>query len=437
MKSRKILFLEKILKYFAIKALKKYKPRIVGVTGSVGKTSTKEAIYAVLASKFRVRKNEKNYNNEIGLPLAVLGLESGGGSFVQWFLVFLQAVSVILFGSKKIYPEILVLEMGADRQGDIKYLVDFLRPEVGVVTTVGISHLEFFKSQKQIAREKSTLVRLLNKEGLAVLNFDDERVREMAGEVKVKKIFYGFAGQADVRASDIFFGYEKTKDYHGGDVNRIKGISFKLSYEGATVPVRLMRSAGWPQIYSVLAAAAVGIHFGMNLVEVAEALKNFQAPAGRLNIVEGIKNTTIIEDSYNAAPQSTLAALEVLEKIQARRKIAALGNMLELGELAEAGHRDVGRRAAEVANLLFAIGDKARFIADEAEKAGLDKNNIFCYDSSDEAKIPIQKVLSEGDVILIKGSQGARMELISEEIMRHPEEAGKLLPRQTAEWKRA
>jgi UDP-N-acetylmuramoyl-tripeptide--D-alanyl-D-alanine ligase len=196
-----------------------------------------------------------------------------------------------------------------------------------------------------------------------------------------------------------------------------------------------LRSVGRPQIYSVLAAAAAGIHFGMNLLEIAEAVKNFQAPIGRLNIIDGIKNTIIIEDSYNAAPQSVLAALEVLEKIKARRKLVALGNMLELGSETEAGHREVGRKVAQICQILFAVGDKAKFIADEAEKAGLDKKQIFCYTDSIEAKIPIQNMLQEGDVILIKGSQGARMEFISEEIMRHPEQAEKLLPRQTAEWK--
>ena len=436
-KSRKILLLEKILKYLAVKALRKFEPRIVGVTGSVGKTSTKEAIYTVLASKFRVRKNEKNYNNEIGLPLSVLGLESGGGSFAKWGLALFQALGVIYLGRKKNYPEVLVLEMGADRPGDIKYLVDFIKLEVGVVTAVGISHLEFFRDKKQIARGKSALVKYLNKEGLAVLNCDDQEVRAMAKDIQAEKIFYGFSENADVQASDIFFGYEKSKDHHGGDVSKIKGISFKLSYDGAIVPVRLMRSVGRPQIYAVLAAAAVGIHFEMNLLEIAEALKNFQSPAGRLNIIDGIKNTMIIEDSYNAAPQSTLAALEVLQKIKAeQRKLAALGNILELGEDTESGHREVGRKVAEVAQVLFVVGDKARFIADEAEKAGLDKKNIFCYDSSSEAKIPIQKELQEGDVILIKGSQGARMEKISEEIMRYPEQAEKLLPRQTEEWKK-
>jgi len=435
MKSKKIIYLEKILKYFAVKTLRRFKPRIVGVTGSVGKSSTKEAIYTVLASKFRVRQNEKNYNNEIGLPLTILGLAGGGGSFLKWTGVFLRSIGVLFFSAKKKYPEILVLELGADRPGDIKYLVDFIRPEVGVVTAIGISHLEFFKDKKQIIREKSYLVRFLNKEGLAVLNYDDEEARKMAEAVKVKKMFYGFSETADVGASDVFFGYETIKDHEGLDISKLRGISFKLSYEGTTMPVRLTQSVGRPQIYSALAATAVGIHFGMNLMEIAGALKDFQAPAGRLNIIDGIKNTMIIEDSYNAAPQSTLAALEVLEKIQARRKLAALGDMLELGEAAEEGHREVGKKAAKVADILFAIGDKAKFIADEAIQSGLDKNNVFCYNSSFEAKIPIQKALKEGDVILIKGSQGARMELISEEIMRFPEQAEKLLPRQTAEWK--
>jgi UDP-N-acetylmuramoyl-tripeptide--D-alanyl-D-alanine ligase len=435
MKSKKIVLLEKILKYFAAKALRKFKPRVVGVTGSVGKTSTKEAIFSVLSSKFKVRKNEKNYNNEIGLPLTILGIESGGGSFWKWANVFLKAMGVVFFSSRKRYPEILVLELGADRPGDIKYLVDFLKPEVGVVTIVGISHLEFFKDKKNIAKEKSYLVRALNKENMAVLNWDDEEVRAMAEKIKSKKISYGFSDGADIQASDIFFGYEKTKDLRGADISKIKGISFKLSFEGTTLPVRLMRSVGRPQIYAVLAAAAAGIHFEMNLVEIAEALKDFQAPAGRLNLIDGIKNTVIIEDSYNSAPQSAIAALEVLEKINARRRVAALGDMLELGEETEAGHREVGRKVAEVADILFAVGEKAKFIADEAEKDGLDKNKVFCYTNSLEAKIPIQKMLQEGDVVLIKGSQGARMERISEEIMRYPEDAEKLLPRQTAEWK--
>ena len=347
-----------------------------------------------------------------------------------------NALGIVFLGSKKEYPEILVLEMGADRPGDIKYLADFIKPDVGVVTTVGISHFEYFKDQMQIAKEKSNLVKVLEKEKLAVLNYDDEAVRQMAEFVKAKKIFYGFSEEADVNASDIFFGYEKAFDNFGGAVDKIRGISFKLSYEGATIPTRLSDSVGRPQIYAILAAAAVGIHFGMNLLEISEAIKNFQPPVGRLNLIDGIKNSIIIEDSYNAAPQSVLAALEVLEKIKARRKIAALGNMLELGDYSESGHREVGRKAAQTANILFTVGDQAQFIADEAIKAGLDKTNIFCYDTSIEAKTPIKNELQEGDVILVKGSQGARMELISEEIMRFPEQAEKLLPRQSAEWKK-
>lgn len=434
MKSSRIIFLEKILKYFAVKTLRRFNPRIVGVTGSVGKTSTKEAIFTVLSSKFRVRKNEKNYNNEIGLPLTVLGLETGGGNWTKWLFVMIDAVMVTFFHRKKNYPEALVLEMGADRPGDIKYLVEFLKPEVGVVTTIGISHLEFFEDKKQIAWEKSTLVKYLRKDGIAILNYDDEEVRKMAENVTAKKIFYGFFEGADVRASDIFFGYEKTEDVRGGDLDKIRGISFKLNYDGASVPVRLVRSVGRPQIYSALAAAAVGIHFGMNLLEISEALKNFQAPIGRLNIIDGVKNTIIIEDSYNSAPQSALAALEVLEKIKARRKLAALGNMLELGKDMESGHREVGRKASEVAQVLFAVGDKATFISDEAVKSGMSRENVFEFENSDEAKKFIQDKLQEGDVILVKGSQGVRMERISEEIMRYPEQAKKLLPRQTREW---
>ncbi|MDD3487192.1 MAG: UDP-N-acetylmuramoyl-tripeptide--D-alanyl-D-alanine ligase [Candidatus Moranbacteria bacterium] len=430
MKSKKLILLEKILKYFAAKALARFKPRVVGITGSVGKTSTKEAVYAVLSAKYRVRRNEKNYNNEIGLPLTVLGLDGGGGSFSQWFLAILKAFSIAFFGSREKYPEILVLEMGADRPGDIKYLVDFLHPEAGVVTAVGISHLEFFKDKKSIAREKSQLVRTLGKNGVAILNWDDKEIRKMAEKVKARKISFGFSEDADVRASDIFFGYEKTADGMGGSMNKIRGVSFKLSYQGTTIPMRLLHSVGRPQISAVLAAAAVGIGFNMNLVQIAAAIRDFRSPAGRLNLIEGIKNTMIIEDSYNAAPQSMLAALEVLEKIDARRKIAVLGDMLELGEKTEEGHREVGRKAAEVADVLIAVGERARFIADEAGKTGLDNSKIICYHTPIEAKNPIQNMLQEGDVILVKGSRGMKMEIISKEVMLHPEEAKKWLPGQ-------
>jgi UDP-N-acetylmuramoyl-tripeptide--D-alanyl-D-alanine ligase len=443
MKSRKIRLLEKILKYFAVRALRRFRPQVVGVTGSVGKTSTKEAIFTVLSSKFQVRKNEKNYNNEIGLPLTILGLESGGGSLGKWALVFFQAFGAAFLSSRKKYPEILVLEMGADRPGDIKYLVDFLKPEVGVVTAIGISHLEFFKEKKNIAREKGYLAKHLAKNGLAVLNCDDEEVKAIAESIKedskasanTEVVLYGFSDEADMKASDVFFGYEKVKSQDGEDISKIKGISFKISYEGTTMPVRLVRSVGKPQIYSALAAAAVGNHFGMNLLESVSALRDFQAPAGRLNLIDGIKNSVIIEDSYNAAPQSTLVALEVLEKIQGRRKLAALGNMLELGDGTESGHREVGEKVAQVAEILFAVGDKAKFISDEARKQGMKSENIFEFENSEEARLAVQEKLREGDVILVKGSQGARMEKISEEIMRNPDEAGKLLPRQTAEWK--
>jgi len=436
MKSKKIVILEKILKFLATKAIRKYNPKVVTITGSVGKTSTKEAVFAVLSRKYRVRKNEKNYNNEIGVPLTILGLKGGGGNFFMWLKELIKATIFVFSPKLHDYPQFLVLELGADRPGDIKYLCQIVKPDVGIVTSVGISHLEFFKTQKAIFKEKSTLIANLRKDGLAVLNYDDELVREMGKSSRAKVIYYGFSVDAEMKASDLFFGYENSPNNSNKEPSQtIKGISFKLSYQGTTIPVRLINSVGRPQIYTALAAAACGIHFEMNLIEIAEALKEFKPPLGRLNIIEGIKNSTIIDDSYNSAPQSAKEALEVLRKIKAKRKIAILGDMLELGEETERGHREIGALAVKVADIIFFIGDKMAFGADEAIKKGFDGSRIWCYNSSDEAKFDIQKKIEPGDLVLIKGSQGMRLEKITEEIMKNPLEASKLLPRQTPEWK--
>lgn len=417
---RKIL--QKILKIFAKIVLTKYKPVIIAITGSVGKSSTKEAIYAILESHFgtnKVRKNQRNYNNEIGVPLTICGLETGGKSVFRWLVRFIKIFWMIIFNVS--YPDFLVLEMGADRPGDLKYLLDFVHHKVGVVTTIGEVpvHVEFFENPEKVAEEKKTLVKTLDKEGVAVLNYDDERVRRMAEGIDAKIITYGLNSRADVKATN----YELKLDGNGN----ISELNFKLDFKGSSVPAKLIDVLGNQHLYSVLAGAAVGITFNVNLVEIAEAIKKISPMPGRMHLIRGIKNTLIVDDTYNAALLSMEAGLDALKVFEGRRKIAVLGEMLEIGQYSPEAHQKVGNKTAQVADLIFAVGNRANFIAEGAIKSGFPQDKIFQFSNSEEAAKIVQKELREGDIIFVKGSRAMKMEKIVLEIMAEPEKAKELL----------
>ena len=420
--------IQKILAFLAKLILKKYKPDVIGVTGSFGKTSAKEAIYTVLSKKFSVRQNIKNYNNEIGLPLTIIGSGSPGRSIFGWLGVFIKAFFLLVWRQRK-YPEILVLEMAVDRPGDMNYLTNLAPCKIGVITGIGPVHLEFFKTIERIVREKSVMISHLDKNGWAILNCDNEYVAEMDKLTRARIITYGIINNnADIKASEIIVSESEN--------GKISGLSFKLSYKGSTVPVLLPNILGEHLIYAALSAAAIGQVYGLNLVDIAQALKTFKAPKGRMNLIEGIKNTYVIDDTYNAGPDSTLAALNVLGKISTTgQKFAVLGDMLELGDYTEEGHRQVG--AAVFNNridYLIAVGERAKFIASEAERQGLSRDNIFTFSDSDRAGRLVQDKIESGDFILVKGSQGMRMEKIVKEIMAEPKRASELLVRQDGEW---
>ncbi|MCX6763837.1 MAG: UDP-N-acetylmuramoyl-tripeptide--D-alanyl-D-alanine ligase [Candidatus Moranbacteria bacterium] len=418
-------WLQKMLKIMAVLVLKKYNPKIISVTGSVGKTSTKEAIFAVVASRFRVRRNEKNYNNEIGIPLTIIGVYSGQNSVCRWCWVFLKWLAVIIFPTE--YPEVLILEMGADRPGDIKYLTGFINSNIGVITDVSPSHIEFFKNIEAIAAEKGILIQKLEEGNLAVLCSDNPSVIKMQESAKAGVITYGFSEKAQMRATDISFIYD------GGQV---RGLSFKLNYNGTSLPVRLGNIIAKHHIYAALAAAAVGIGLKINLVDAAAALENFTLPQGRMNLLEGIKNSMVIDDTYNSSPKATAFALETLKEIEAVRKIAVLGDMLELGEETEKDHEELGREFLEnKIDIFLAVGRRMKSAADYLEKHGLSGENIFSFDNPTEAGKKLAEILKEGDLILVKGSQGMRMEKTVEEIIAEPQKISELLCRQNKEWK--
>lgn len=427
--------MQKTLAFLAVATLRRNRPIVIGVTGSVGKTSTKEAIYAVLSSKFEVRRSEKNYNTEIGVPLAILGIPYHGWNVFRWGSAFIRAAIRVLIRDQN-FPEILVLEMAADRPGDIGYLVNLAPPRIGVFTAIGEIpvHVEFFASPRAVAEEKSKLIQALMSDGYAVLNHDDAAVMETRNLTRARMISYGFGSGAGVRIKDY-----RLVAPGSDEPGRIPGIAFSLEYDGSSVGVKLSGAFGKQQAYAASAAAAVGLALNLDLDEIALALAHYKSPPGRLKLLRGNKNTIILDDSYNSSPASTMAALEVLEQFPAKRRIAVLGDMLELGAYTEEAHQMVGAVSARAADLLFAVGDRMKFAfnAATAPKPGdrrLSKDHCFWFASAVEAGPKLDSLLEAGDVVLIKGSQGMRMEKAIKEVMAEPERASELLVRQDKAW---
>lgn len=423
--------LQTILKKISKSILKHHKPIIIGVTGSVGKTGTVEAIYHVLKNKFSVRKTIGNYNNEIGLPLTIIGEKTANRSVLGWLRIFNKGFKQIY---SKDYPKILVLEMGVDKPNDMDYLLDLATPNISVITAIGKRpvHVEFFKSPKELASEKTKIIANLKSTETAILNYDDLAVRLSAKQTKAKTITFGFTKGSELQADNLSLN----ADFSQGQ--SLQGYSFKMRYQGKEVPVRLKNIFSKTQIYAVLAAAACAISMKFNLIEISEALYDYQAPKGRMNLIPGIKGTYLIDDSYNASPEATLSALNVLKEIKTSgRKIACLADMLELGVMTIEAHKDVGKSASQSADFIVAVGKASEYIAGEAIKIGFPKDKVFMFQNSEEAGLFIQnKILKTGDVVLIKGSQGMRMEKITKELMAEPEKAPELLVRQGKEWQK-
>lgn len=432
---RKIL--QYILRILAKRVISRYKPAVVGVTGSVGKTTAKESVYAVLSRKYRVRRNEENFNNEIGVPMAVLGIRPTGSKLsliAQLFRAIWLAYGFPGVLSDGIYPEILVLELAADRPGDIHYLVDIVSPTVGVVSAIGEVpvHVEFYASPEAVATEKGRLIESLPAHnGLAVLNFDDQTVLDMKERSKAKVSTFGFSAPADGAGPD--FRISDVSYFASEESDAIGGLSFKVNKGSTFVPMRIKNIIGQHQLYGVGAAIAVGTHFGLNMVEMAEALEGVAIPGGRMRLLKGVKNTIVIDDSYNASPLSMHAALDTLRDFakakqalnigKQTRRVAVLGDMRELGKFEIQAHQAIGKLAAQRTDVLITVGSASKFISDAAAEAGQTaaegmgaNGQIMHFNTSDEAKLKVQEIMKEGDVVLVKGSHSIRMDKIVEEI---------------------
>lgn len=346
--------------------------RVVGITGSVGKSTTKELVSDVLSQKFRTLRNPGNMNNEIGLPLTILRLGEG----------YQRAV----------------LEMGFYVPGEISMLCEIAKPQVGVITNIGTVHAERAGSQDVIARGKAELIQALPPApvGVAVLNYDDPRVRPMAELTNASVIFYGLNSAADIWADDIV-----------GE--GLEGIRFTLHHKDESFQLRVPL-IGQHSVHTALRAAAVGLAEGMSWGEIILGLRNSHTQL-RLVAVHTERGALLLDDTYNASPESTLAALNLLEELDGR-KIAVLGDMLELGQYEEEGHEIVGKRAAEVVTELVTIGRLGRIIAQAASQTSMGTCGVHSFDNAQDSIEYLQSTLEKGDVVLIKGSHSMRMDRI-------------------------
>lgn len=346
--------------------------RVIGITGSVGKSTTKEAIAQVLSQRYTTLKSLANLNNEIGLPLNVLRLTHG--------------------------HQYAVLEMGFYVPGEIAQLCEIALPQVGVLNNIGTVHAERAGSQETIALGKGELVEALPPapQGIAILNYDDPFIRPMNSRTQAQVFYYGLDPAADLWADKV-------------EGLGLEGIRLRLHHRKETLFVRVPM-IGRHSVHTVLRAAAVGLLEGLTWDEIVRGLQESQAQL-RLVAVRAENGALILDDTYNASPESTLAALNLLEELKGRR-IAVLGDMLELGQYEREGHEKVGARAAEVADILVTFGVRAHIIAESARRAGMTKPAVHEFEELDAMISWLAKNLTGNDAVLVKGSHSLRLDRV-------------------------
>jgi UDP-N-acetylmuramoyl-tripeptide--D-alanyl-D-alanine ligase len=345
--------------------------RVIGITGSVGKTTTKELTAQVLGTRYSVLKNEGNRNNEIGVPLTLLQLRTN--------------------------HQYAVIEMGMYARGEIALFASLARPHIGVITMVGPVHQERLGSIENIALAKAELVEALPEDGVAILNDDDERVRAMAAVSKARVVTYGLTSRADVWANEI--------ESYGLD-----GISFTLHHQEQAFPMRVPL-LGRHSVHTALRAATVAMVAGMTWEEILDGFL-IPAPQLRLAASEGPFGSLVLDDTYNASEESTIAALNLLDEVNGGTHIAVLGDMLELGEAEVQAHRNVGCRAALVAQYIVCVGPRAQWIAEEAEACADTPTQVYHVMDNAAALAVLRDIIHEKCAILVKGSRGMRMDEI-------------------------
>ena len=411
-----------VLKKLAFHRLKKFKGNVVAVTGSIGKTSTKEAIYSVLNSQFKVKSTKKSMNSEFGLLLTILDIESGYSSAYKWSWLILKAIYNALL---KDHSEILLLELGVDKPGDMDYLTSIIKPDVAVMTNIFPVHMEVgqFDSLQAIFDEKRKIVDNMKSDGVAVLNIDNP--------------FLAMFAQKRGKKNTITYGKEKEAMFRASALHLSEGgVSFILHFGEEKYEVT-SSVLGEFQLYVLLPAIVCGKLLGMTIENCVTALQRYELPPGRMSIIPAVNEAVILDSSYNSSPEPLREALKVLKEIGVtKRKVAVLGNMNELGHNAKELHEQVGEIIPEYVDFLITVGEEAKMFANKAKEKGMEASNVHSFDSALEAAEFFKDKIDRNDLILVKGSQNkVRLERFIREIMAHPEDAEKLLVRQENVWK--
>ncbi|MEK7530933.1 MAG: UDP-N-acetylmuramoyl-tripeptide--D-alanyl-D-alanine ligase [Patescibacteria group bacterium] len=406
--------------------LKKYRPSILLVSGSVGKTSTKDALYDALKDSLFIRKSQKSFNSDIGAPLTILGVPNGWSNPLVWLRNFLDGLLLILLRAP--YPAWLIIEVGADKPGDISQSLAWIKPNIVVLTRIPEIpvHVEFYASPEKVFQEETSPVNWMTS-GTLITNADDENMRELAVSPTVARLTYGIDHDADVRGVTI--EYRPTD----GSIDTHCTIEIR----GSTEHMVLNDVIGRGHVYASLAALAGARAVGVDLGRALASLASYDGPPGRMRVLPGITSCTIVDDTYNSSPAAVREAIDacmVLKRENQRRIVMVLGDMLELGSYSVKEHEMVGEAVAGVADVCITVGVRARSIRDGAERAGMPETMLHSFDNSTQAADAIHSLVHAGDVILVKGSQSIRMERVTKALMQNPESASKLLCRQDAEW---
>ncbi len=407
--------------------VRRKKPYVIAVTGSVGKTSTKDAIYTALKDSVSVRKSEKSFNSEIGVPLTVLGLPNAWGNPFGWLRNIIDGGLTALTARQ--YPEVLVIEAGVDTPGDMERLTKWLQPQMVVLTRLPDVpvHVEQFRTPAAVIAEKMRLVDALPPDGVLIYNHDDVLIQKQLASVLPRAVSFGRYGEVDVRITRDSIVYRDDVPV---------AVRCGVSVRGESAPLELLGVAGLPATYAAAAAIAVATERGVPLTTAAQRLSKGMSANGRLRILPGIKGTTIIDDTYNASPVAMEEALATLRDIKyAKRRIAVLGDMLELGKFSASEHERIGALCAGTVDTLLTVGIRARGFASGTLAHGVPESVIRQYDDVARAGRELQALLQPGDVVLVKGSQGMRLERVVEEVMAEPERAEELLVRQDPAWR--
>ncbi len=401
------------------------------VTGSVGKTSTKDAVAAALSENFYLRKSEKSFNSELGVPLTIIGASNPWSNPTAWLSVFAEALSVLIFPTH--YPKLLVLEVGADQPGDLKKILKIATPDAVVVTLLPSVpvHVEAYETPAAVREEEFAPALALAPGAPLIVSADDEFARKLARQNVLSKVTFGLSEDADLRITDVELWTEA-----GATVP--KGMKAKLIIKGKEHCLNVPHVIGRSQVLAPAAAVLTGLMFGMTVEDAFKGLASYVPPQGRGRLFEGKKNSILIDDTYNSSPAAVEEILRSHSLLSAegrshRRIVAVLGDMLELGRYSVAEHARIGHIANECVDVLVTVGVRARTIGEAAIESGMSAGSVHHFATSMEAVAPIEELLQEGDVVLVKGSQGVRMERIVRPLLANFEDVPELV-RQSPEW---